>query len=844
VSELLDLIKERFPEFTPIQKNAIPKILQGGNVLVISQTGSGKTEAALLPVLEKINKNEKGIQALYITPLRSLNRDLKERFNWWCERLGITHAIRHGDTTQSERDSHRKNPPQIMLITIESIQAVLIGRVMRNYLKNIKFVIIDEIHDVMDNKRGAQLSIALERLNEIAQFQRVALSATVSNEQDAAGIAFGDRPYSIAKEEKKKEMDLSVELIEDQKKRVNRVKELAQKERTIIFVNTRSTAEELGATLKEDGFLDVHHGSLSRESRIEAEDKFKKGEMNAIIATSSLELGIDVGDVGQVIQYCSPRTVSRIVQRAGRSGHTLSGIPRAIIIAPDFDDYLEGEAIISFANEGWLERKEAERGTLDVIAHQLVGIAIERGGILLKDVHKIFQKAYSYSIPLSKLKLIALQLDAERMIFFDEIEDDYRVRITRKGREYYYSNLSTIPKQKRFIVKEILNNRIISNLDEKFVSGLEIGTCFLSKGQAWRVVELENEQILVERGAESDILIPAWVGEDIPVPFEIAQSVGKLRKSSKNEEANEKTILVESTGEIIILNCCFGTKVNEGLGRMIAYSLSEKIGESVQMVSDPYRIILRAPYEIKKEYAIENLKKIGDVRAQLERSLAYSHLMKLKFLHVGRLFGLLEEGATIGHRFIEALKNSVVYEETIREIFFRYFDVERTQGIIDEIRSGKIRIISKEGKEISYFGKLGLEKFSGREYFGAFEPKEKIIEAFRNNANNKMLEMVCVNCGTERYVYLGGFSEGLICGKCGGASLSLKLKRKTEMEHAAALIRNYGKKALIALSTYGIGPETAERILRKLHRKEEDFYLDIIEAQKNFVKNKKYWKVG
>jgi ATP-dependent Lhr-like helicase len=263
------------------------------------------------------------------------------------------------------------------------------------------------------------------------------------------------------------------------------------------------------------------------------------------------------------------------------------------------------------------------------------------------------------------------------------------------------------------------------------------------------------------------------------------------------------------------------------------------------MVSDPYRIILRAPYEIKKEYVNEHLKKIGDVRAQLERSLAYSHLMKLKFLHVGRLFGLFEEEATVGHRFIEALKNSVVYEETIREIFFRYFDVERTQEILDGIHSGKIKIENSEEKKISYFGKLGLEKFSGREYLGAFEPKEKIIEAFRTNANNKMLEMVCVNCGTERYIYLGGAPEhGFKCNKCGGASLSLKLKRKSEQEHAAKLIRNYGKKALIALCTYGIGPETAERILRKLHRKEEDFYLDLIEAQKLFVKNKKYWKVS
>jgi ATP-dependent helicase Lhr and Lhr-like helicase len=184
MTDVAGLVKERFGELTPIQKLAMPRVLAGENVLILAPTGSGKTEAALLPVLQKIKEQEmeEGIYALYITPLRALSRDLKDRFSWWCERLGITYDIRTGDTTMAQRAAHRKNPPKILLTTVESLQALLLGRVMRKHLTTVRFVIVDEVHDVLDNKRGAQLSMGLERLEEIAKFQRLGLTATVANE--------------------------------------------------------------------------------------------------------------------------------------------------------------------------------------------------------------------------------------------------------------------------------------------------------------------------------------------------------------------------------------------------------------------------------------------------------------------------------------------------------------------------------------------------------------------------------------------------------------------------------------------------------------------------------------
>ena len=229
MTTVVELIRERFGSLTEIQKLTMPKILAGENVLVLAPTGSGKTEAVILPILEKIDRAAPGIQALYITPLRSLNRDLLKRFSWWCERLGISHAVRHGDTTQSERDAHRKNPPQILLTTCESLQALLVAPIMRRHITRVRFVICDEIHDILDNKRGAQLSLGLERLSEIAKFQRIGITATVANEREAAALLFGsgnseNQEYEIAETGKGRKFELEICDVTDRPARIVRIK--------------------------------------------------------------------------------------------------------------------------------------------------------------------------------------------------------------------------------------------------------------------------------------------------------------------------------------------------------------------------------------------------------------------------------------------------------------------------------------------------------------------------------------------------------------------------------------------------------------------------------------------
>ena len=369
--KILDLFYSKFDDFNEIQKIAIPKILSGKNTLIVAPTGAGKTEAAVLPVFHKIleikeKESIKGILAIYITPLRALNRDLLDRLYWWCDNLGINIAIRHGDTPQSERQRQTKKPPEFLITTPETFQILFMGKKLKEYLKTVRFVIIDELHELLDDKRGVQLSLGLERLvNFSGEFQRIALSATIGDLDLAAKFIFGYRDYDIAYWYAGKKYDIEVlypDISEIDYKlskelgwspkviwSLRKIKEILDKYKSaIIFVNTREMAELLVSRFKKwipDYPIEIHHSSLSREVRERNERLLKEGKLKAIVATSSLELGIDIGEVDVVIQYMSPRQVIRLLQRVGRAGHKLEKVSKGYIITLDPDDYAESLAI-------------------------------------------------------------------------------------------------------------------------------------------------------------------------------------------------------------------------------------------------------------------------------------------------------------------------------------------------------------------------------------------------------------------------------------------------------------------------------------------------------------------
>ncbi len=348
---------------TPPQTIAIPKIMAGGNILLIAPTGSGKTEAVLLPILDQLTKLERrqGISIIYITPLRALNRDLLKRLDYWHSKLGFTVEIRHGDTPQKDRRRQSLKPPDFLVTTPETLQAILPGKRMRSHLSNVRWVIIDEVHELAGERRGAQLTVGLERLRKVTgkDFQRIGLSATIGNPEQVAGFVSGERPVEVVQVLPPKEAKYFVEFphptdednvvaqslytAPEAAARLNRIWELAENhDSTLIFVNSRTNAETLGSKfhqLKRN--VGVHHGSLPKEERVRVENEFKSGKIKALVCTSTLELGIDIGNVDLTIQYMSPRQVSALIQRVGRSGHSLDRVSEGQIMAVSTEDILE-----------------------------------------------------------------------------------------------------------------------------------------------------------------------------------------------------------------------------------------------------------------------------------------------------------------------------------------------------------------------------------------------------------------------------------------------------------------------------------------------------------------------
>ncbi|MDR1955107.1 MAG: DEAD/DEAH box helicase, partial [Candidatus Methanoplasma sp.] len=679
--ELISVLKERgITQPTDPQRDVIPMILSGKNVLLVAPTGIGKTEAAMLPIFDSIfrTKGKDGVRCLYITPLRALNRDMLKRMDEYGKALGVSVGVRHGDTTQAERNKQSQKAPEILITTPETLQVLFTGKRLREHLKNIEWVVIDEIHELSSTERGAQLGVALERLAEISgEYQRIGLSATVGDVEDVKEFLSGvGRNVILCKHDTHREFDIVVECpVPDENDSVlidklqsdpdilavmKRARQLIESGRsTLLFVNTRETAEWLAARYHlwdENLSIDVHHGSLSKENRMAIEDSFKNGDLKAVIATSSLELGIDIGSADLVIQYNSPREVSRMIQRAGRAGHRMGEVIRSVILATSPDEIAEALVIARRSDAKELEYFRGRKNPFTVLANQL--IAMTMSGRTDRDLaYKIFRRSNSFkTLARSDMDDVLEQLKSIKLVF----EDENGFRRSKKGMQYFYDNISMIPDERTYLVRDISTRGVIGTLDESFVASFaEPYAMFIAKGRTWRIVEMREDELLVEEAGDVGS-VPSWAGSDIPVPFEVAMEVGRMRRKMELErypgdensckrvveyinEQKERwpvpadtTVTLETGDRLAILNCCFGSRVNETFSKIYSALLTARLGESVGVSTDAYRIILELPRNVDKRLLEDTFRSIrpGTVEALARITILNSTYLKWRFVHV------------------------------------------------------------------------------------------------------------------------------------------------------------------------------------------------------------------
>lgn len=935
----VSLVELGILEETPPQEMAIPRILAGENLLLIAPTGSGKTEAAILPILNSLIRQEKreGISIIYITPLRALNRDMLKRLTEWSTKLKFKVEIRHGDTPVKERRKQSIKPPDLLVTTPETLQAILTGKRMREHLKSVKWVIIDEVHELAESRRGAQLTIALERLQEVCntEFQRIGLSATVGNpDQIGSFVAGANRKISVVQASMQKQVRYFVEYpypteedhvlahslhtTPEATARLKRICELiGAHESTLIFVNSRVNAEMLGSKLsmlRKD--VGVHHGSLPKEERVKMEAAFKSREIKALVCTSTLELGIDIGSVNLVLQYMSPRQVASLIQRVGRSGHAFERVSEGIIIVVSTDDILESTAAIQKAQKGEVEPIRIHMNSLDVLAHQVVGILLDNGGRVSKNrVMRIVKKAYPYmDLSAQDFNDVLQFMDKLRNI---RIEGEDLVN-SWKTRDYYFQNLSMIPDERRYTVIDVTTQQKVGILGEEFmVIRARVGVNFIVKGKVWKIEKIgEDGVVYVTPVEDPTAAIPGWDGEMLSIPVELARHVGALRRrvsealedSTKMEEViaglkewpvepyarrkvseeihehkslgapvpDEKKIVIEAFERYLIIHSCFGETVNNTLGE-VAEEFLMREGYIRFWWSDAYRILVELTVHTH-DFDLNQLRtKIFDVtesvlegalKSVMHRHGPFGYYMKF----IAERFGALKRGLMLSGEALKELtlrfRMTPIYEETQREAMLKHVDLDLVRRIYREIKQGIIAVEVFKAQDaptpIAYH--IMNRYLEAPELIAPDGVAREGIERMRISLDNEIVDLLCFECTTlHQEMIVRSLDDKPRCRNCGSGLLGVifwssrfvedalkKKKRKeklsededkvlTRVRRSADLVLSYGKKAVIAQSVYGIGPQTALRLLSKMHDEEQDFYRDLLNAKLQFIITRPFW---
>ncbi len=729
----------KFDKLTPPQSYGIIPIYQGKNVLISSPTGTGKTLTAFLSIISKLfdlaerEELEDRVYCIYVSPLRALNNDiyrnleepLKE-IREIVEKEGlelpeIRHVVRTGDTPPHEKQKMLKKPPHILITTPESLAIILNAPKFKKKLIGVEYVIVDEIHSLAESKRGVHLTLSLERLQELSEkpFARIGLSATINPLEEVAQFLVGfedgkPRPCIIVDTRYVKRKNIKVlcpvrDLIHTPSEVVNRkmyelLADLIRKHRTtLIFTNTRSGTERVVFHLKQvlpkNGIEDfdeesiaAHHGSLSRYVRHSVEEKLKKGLLRAIVSSTSLELGIDIGYIDLVVQIGSPKSVTRCLQRIGRSGHKLHEVSKGRLICVDRDDIVECSVMVKEAYRGHLDKIRIPKNCLDVLAQHILGMAIERKWNV-KEAYQLVKRSYCYKDLSRKDFFRVLQylsgnysvLEHYKVygkIWFDPEEGVFGRR-GKYARVIYALNIGTIPDEVSVKVFTI-NGRYVGNIEEEFLERLMPGDRFILGGKVYEFVKSRGFRAYVKPAFDMKPTVPSWFSEMLPLSFDLGLKIGEFRRKmfkwleegvsrekilsyirkycradensansiyeyfleeylylrylGINDYPSDKVILVEyylsDEGKIYqVHHTLYGRKVNDALSRALGYLASKKAKRNIGIAVHDNGFALIYPPGVKPKFTLKDIKS-NELRQILAKAIRNTEMFRRRFRHV------------------------------------------------------------------------------------------------------------------------------------------------------------------------------------------------------------------
>lgn len=721
-----------FPSLSPPQRLAIVPISEGKNVLISSPTGTGKTLTAFLSIIsEIIRMGETGelddsVYAIYVSPLRALNNDIYRNLEVPLREIRernpgipeIRHSVRTGDTTPSEKSKQLRKPPHILITTPETLSIILTAPKFREKLKSVRWVIVDEIHSLVENKRGSHLSLSLERLRYLTgrDFVRIGLSATINPLEEVAQFLVGyengrPRDCVIVETSWAKALDLALlspvdDLVNTpsdlvSSKMYELISELVRMHRTtLIFTNTRSGTERVVFHLKKimepieiDEAIAAHHSSLSRQVRGDVEERLKRGELRAIVSSTSLELGIDIGYIDLVVQIGSPKSVTRALQRVGRAGHKLHEVSKGRFIVVDRDDAVEVAVMLREAMRGRLDKVHIPMKPLDVLAQHIVGMAVERKWDV-REAFDLVRSAYpfrdlSWEEFESVLKYLAgdyVQLESRKVygkIWYDASEGKFG----RRGkyiRVIYAANVGTIPDEVDAKVYTT-DGKLVGSLEEEFLERLLPGDRFVLGGRVYEFVSARGLKVKVRPAYDQKPTVPSWFSEMLPLSYELAIEIGKFRElsfrmldrgedeelvrmimemSNANENAaraiytylkqqylylkslglrveempSNRVIMIESYIDDAgrthqVTHSLFGRRVNDALSRALAYLAGSRLRRNlgISVMDTGFSVIY--PRGVEPVARIDELTEY-DLRELLKRAVEKTELLRRRFRHV------------------------------------------------------------------------------------------------------------------------------------------------------------------------------------------------------------------